>query len=295
MTAFAYDLVTGGAVDTVVAFNPNAEQPIVSANSFHPNFEGIVEGLRNGDPHVWSLFSVQDGIMSRFHQISDRYAWNGESILFDGDPVHNSFTELLTRALEAGDTKAYTAIAKFGDKLASNPDAHSREQAYDWLSCHKFQITDDGDVVGYKGVQYDGDGFKSGRKSEVPGKPSAFVNGLPVPPLSYVPQKLGDVVSMPRSEVSNDPNQTCSRGLHISTRSYAESWGGPNGTVVTVFVNPAHIVSVPNHAGAEKVRVHRYKVSHVASESTENDHGAPVLHANSEGSYTWTGDVGARV
>jgi hypothetical protein len=295
MTGFPYDFLGDGLVKTLVAYDANGSESFKMVPANHPNFEAILAGLRAGDPNVWSLFSFKEGVLSRFYQISERYAWDGNQVTFDGDPVHSTFTDLLTRALENGDERNYTAIARFGEKLASNPNEHSREQAYDWLESHKFQITDDGDVVGYKGVKFangrdDSDGYRSGGCSEVRGKPSAFVNGLAVEPLSYVPQNIGDVVSMPRSEVSHNPAVSCARGLHVSTRSYAERWGR-GGAVLTVFVNPRDIVSVPN-GESEKVRACRYKVSHVASESLVNDHSAPVLRADNQ--YTWAGDVGYR-
>lgn len=291
MTGFPFDLVTGDVVDTITAYNAEASRPVYMANSFHPNFNEIVAGLRAGDPNVWTLFDVKDGVLSRFYQISDRYAWDGGEITFDGDPVHSTFTDLLSRALETGDSRAYTAIARFGEKLATNPDDDSRAQAYDWLASHQFQITDDGDVVGYKGVYIDGDGFTSTATSRVRGKPSAFVNGLAIPELSKVPQNLGDVISMPRSEVVHNPHMTCERGLHISTRSYAEGFGHK---VLVVFVNPRDIVSVPHGAGGEKVRCCRYRVSHVASDDLTNDHSAPVLRQN-KSTYTWAGDVSYKV
>lgn len=290
--------ITGGPVQTVTAFRVGAEHPIYSTNSLHPNFEDILAGLRTGDDAVWDLFNVKDGVLNRFYQISDRYSWDGDQICFDGDPLHSTFSDLLARTLEQGDVRDYTAVARFGEKLATNPNEHSRDQAYDWLACHKFQITEDGDVVGYKGVSLANDEYRSQgyefmsvRRSEARGKPSGFVNGRPVPELSNVPQNIGDTVSMPRSEVVHSPNMSCSRGLHVSTRVFAESWGS-GGAVLEVHLNPQSIVSVPNGSGGEKVRTHKYKIARVAAQKG-NDHDRAVLRSDTE--HIWTGDVGHRV
>lgn len=272
-------------VATLTAFNANAAEPIFMADAKHPHWDAILEGLQAGDDAVWSLFDVASGIMAQFEQITDRVSWNGSSVLWDGDPIHSILTDQLSRAIEDGNPENYTALAKFWEKLESNPNEHSREQAYDFLATHAFQITPEGDVVGYKGVARSGnkDEYYSGWASKVPGKPSAFVNGVAVPPLSYVPQKVSDVVTMPRSEVVHDPALACERGLHVATRSYAEGYG----IVLEVHVNPRDIVSVPTDGGGQKVRVCRYVVARVATESTPT---GPVLRESHDN--VWAGDVG---
>lgn len=286
--AFPATLTTGFGVATVTALREGHEQPIYQADERHPHWEAILEGLRSGDESVWTLFDVLDGVMSQFQQVTDRVGWDGENILFDGDPVHSVLTEQLSRALTEGNTNDYSALAKFWEKLESNPNSHSREQAYDWLACHKFQITEDGDVVGYKYVSDNGDGnYTSCARSQVEGKPSGFVNGTAVPPLSVIPQKVGDVVTMPRSEVAHDPSQACKAGLHVGTFDYVG--GGSSNTVLEVHVNPRDIVSVPTDGAGAKVRVCRYTVAALAGKVQPSS--TPVKRDT----YTWAGDVGTKV
>ena len=54
---------------------------------------------------------------------------------------------------------------------------------------------------------------------------------------------IGKPVSMPRSECDNDPNSSCSRGLHCKSISYGMSFG--NNSLVTV-INPYNVVAIPN-------------------------------------------------
>lgn len=290
MTEFAFpaSLTTGGSgVATVTAFNVESDQPVYQADERHPHWQAILDGLRSGDNSVWSLFDVAKGVMSRFQQVTERVSFDGTNVLFDGDPIHSVLADQLQRAIEDGNADNYTALAKFWEKLASNPSEHSREQAFDWLACHKFQITSEGDVVGYKGVGQTDDPhlYESGWASRVPDVPSAFVNGQAIAPLSRVPQRVGDVVTMPRSEVVHDPRQACERGLHVATRGYAGSYG----TVLEVHVNPRDIVSVPTDGGGAKVRVCRYVVARVAL-APEQQHTGPVLRDEAP-SYNWAGDV----
>lgn len=284
---FPASLSSGNGRSIVTAFRVDADEPVYIADETHPHWNEILVGLYDGDPDVWSLFDVASGVMKRFEQVTDRVSWDGQKVLWDGDPIHSVLADQLSRAIEDGNSENYTALAKFWEKLESNPDEHSRSQAFDWLACHEFQITPEGDVVGYKGVSNLGDGkFQSSWASQVPNLPSAYVNGVAVAPQSHVPQKVGDTVTMPRSEVVHDPSQSCERGLHVATRAYASGYG----TVLEVHVNPRDIVSVPTDASGKKVRVCRYKVSRVA---TENTSSGPVLRESDNN--VWAGDVGYRV
>lgn len=288
MSGFPMNLVTGGPVSTLTAFNPDSDNPIYGPiNSLHPNFDAIVAGLRAGDPSVWGLFDVVGAVMSRFVAISDRYAWDGRNILFDGDPLEGPLSDLLARCLQTGNTDDLMAVARFGENLAMNPNAHSREQAFGWLARNNFQITSEGWVVTYKGLQAtkEPDLYTSTWASQVPGKPSGFVNGVPVKPLSKVPQRVGDHVTLPRSEVKHDPNIACARGLHAATEQYARDYGS---IVGVALVHPRDIVSVPHEGG--KMRTSGYVLVSVDTEALAD---APVLSGAAVSG--WQGDVGYRV
>lgn len=295
MTEFKFPAVLNegdaGTLAVVTAFNSESETPVYTADEKHPHFRAILQGLRAGDPGVWRLFDVVTGVVSAFNAITDRVSYDGEQVLWDGDPVHSTLADQLVRAIEDGNPDNYTALARFWEKLESNPNDHSRTQAYDWLASHKFQITPDGDVVGYKGVSSDGNGgWVSGWASQVADVPSAYVDGQPIAPLSQVPNNIGTVVTMPRSEVIHDPRQACKRGLHVSTRGYARSYA--HGTTLEVHVNPRDIVSVPTDGGGAKVRACRYYIARVAVDESEYGQ-APVLRENTQN--VWAGDVGYTV
>jgi hypothetical protein len=276
-----------------MAFNAASDTPLYSADSSHPHYEAIVQGLRDGDPNVWGLFDVVGGAMHAFNQITDRVSWDGSQVLWDGDPVHTVLADQLARVIETGKTAHYTALAKFWEKLAANPSDHSREQAFDWLSAHKFQITLEGDVVGYKGVTgtNKADEYRSTATSRPVGKPSAYRNGKALPVQTYVTQAVGDIISMPRSEVVHDPRQSCERGLHVATRGYASGYGN---TLLEVHVNPRDIVSVPTADRGDKVRACRYFVARVLDRNAKHDDEAPVLE-DTPTETVWAGDVGYKV
>jgi hypothetical protein len=281
--SFPYRTVRGNnGVTTVQAFNYEVEEPFYSTTSNNPAFEQIIAGLKAEDPNVWSLFKMGAGISAKFREITDRVSYDGTQILFDGDPEHDALAQQILRALETGE-QDFTALARFREGLASNPVPHSRAQAYDWLATHDFKVTQEGDIVAYKGVRKIGeDTYTSTATSTVAGKPSGYVNGVAQPERSVITQRIGDVVSMPRSEVVHDPTQSCSRGLHVGTYNYASMYGN---AILEVHVNARDFVSVPTGEG-EKGRVCRYKV--IAERFAEHGGRSPVL---SGAGVAW-GDVG---
>lgn len=290
MTYIPHFISRGGGVQIVTVFDASRSNPVLTADERHPHFQAILDGIAVGDETVFDLFDVAEGVLRRFQQITDRVTWDGKNIRLDGDVAHSTIADQINRTIQAGE-QDYRPLVRFWEKLESNPNEHSRQQAYDFLASHSFQITEDGDVVGFKGVSRDAEGnFVSGWKSTVPDVPSAYVDGEPVAPLSAVPNKVGTVVTMPRSEVVHDPSQACMRGLHVSTRSYAESYAR-NGAVMEVHVNPRDIVSVPTDGGGEKVRVCRYRVARIALDDYSD---RPVLREDDR-TPSWAGDVGYRV
>jgi hypothetical protein len=285
--SFHYRTVLGlNGITTLTALNLDDDEPVKTTTSLNPSYDDIVRLLDAGDDSVWSLFDTAGAIAAKFRSITDRVSYDGKNILFDGDVEHSALSKQILRALESGE-QDYVALAKFREKLAQNPVAHSREQAYNWLASHDFKITPEGDIVAYKGVYAtDTPGvFRSSWASIHVDKPSAYVNGTALPAREHVRQEVGDVVSMPRSEVVHDPNVSCDRGLHVGTFSYAASFGDAR---LEVHVNPRDFVSVPNGEG-EKGRVCRYYVASVAQ--FERGGKSPVLSGASAPSWN---DVGYR-
>lgn len=287
--AFPVSFSEGIEYRSVTAFNPNSDKPIYQASSNHPHWDAIISGLKSGDPNVWTLFDVAGGVMVAFKQVTDRVSWNGSEVLWDGDPIDSLLANQLARAIDDGNSEAYTALAKFWEKLESNPSQHSRTQSYAWLAAHDFQITPDGDVVGYKGVYKESDGtYRSTQASRVSGVPSAYVNGKPIKEGSFVPNPIGAVISMPRSEVVEDPSRSCERGLHVATYHYAKGYG----TVLEVHVNPRDIVSVPTSDNGDKVRACRYKV--IGELSEDFTPGTTALKSEEKKQWTgvgWSGSI----
>lgn len=69
--------------------------------------------------------------------------------------------------------------------------------------------------------------------------------------------KVGEAVKMPRTECDNDPVNSCSYGLHVGATNYVSRFGHKGGAVLVCYVNPAHVVAVPDYDHS-KMRVAEY-------------------------------------
>lgn len=248
-----YTLVGSGDESNITVFVTGEATPLV-AHSDHPNFDAIVAEVTQGAPHdeerIIELFDPAKAVAQRFERLSERVTVANGRVYFDGDEVDNALTTQIIRCMNEG-VEDFMPLVNFFEKVSQNPNAHSREQLYEWLRRREFTITDDGDIVGYKGVRKDDThGFVS--ISHGP----AIVDGESVN--GAVPNPIGAVVEMPRGQVHHDPSQGCSTGLHVGTYEYANSFA--RGGLLEVAVNPRDVVSVPTDCGWAKVRTCRYKV-----------------------------------
>ena len=69
--------------------------------------------------------------------------------------------------------------------------------------------------------------------------------------------QLGTPVQELRENCDPNPSKQCSRGLHVGSVKYVESFGNLDDTILAVLVNPAHVVAVPSH-DTSKMRVCEY-------------------------------------
>jgi hypothetical protein len=246
MSELKYNLIdVNGQGNITVVF----EDEMYVANSEHPNWEKIVAGALAKDENVVTLFDTAKEIARRFERLSDRVSVSGGHVFFDGEEIDNSLTKQIIRVLDEK-IEDVQPLVNFFEKVAVNPNEHSRTQLYRFLESHDITILPDGDILLYKGVQKKDDQWTSIHSGP------AIVNGESVN--GYVPQPLGAIVEMPRSQVQHDPSVTCHTGLHAGTFGYARSFS--NGNVIKVKVNPRDVVSVPNDHSDQKVRVCRYTV-----------------------------------
>lgn len=244
--AVQYNIVTKeGEAESVTAF---VDGHNLVANSDHPNFSAIVGALRESTSDtskIRGLFDITAMIGERFARLSERVSAAKGHVYFDGDPVADALAQTVAKFWTAG-TDGWEPLVNFMEKIAQNPNPHSRDHLFRWLEKHDFALTADGDFIAYKGLDNDLTSVHSGR---------AIVNGTVHN--GKIPNQPGTVIEMPRSQVTFDSRVGCSTGLHAGNWRYARSFAS---RIMEVKINPRDVVSVPSDSNDEKLRVCRYQV-----------------------------------
>jgi hypothetical protein len=70
----------------------------------------------------------------------------------------------------------------------------------------------------------------------------------------------GKTVTMPRNQVDEDDQRTCSAGLHVCSKSYIGHFGSGSDRIVSVKVHPRDVVSIPVDYNDAKMRTCGYVV-----------------------------------
>ncbi len=261
-----YHLIRNEDGESNIVVFISGEAPQVAHES-HPNFEAILLGATQGDESILSLFDVAKTVGEKFQRLSERVTTQHGKLFLDGVEVNNTLTEQVLRFLDEG-VEDWQPLVNFFENVQANPNEHSREQLFNWLSQRDFTITRDGLIVGYKGVTSDLKSIHSGR---------AIVDGVEV--TGQIPNAIGSIIEMPRDQVQWDPSIGCHTGLHVGTYDYASNFG--RGALLEVHVNPRDVVSVPTDCDWAKVRCCRYTVV----DTIDQPYTTPVLDYSDYSGY----------
>ncbi len=130
-------------------------------------------------------------------------------------------------------------LCNFLTNLKLNPSKRAVDELYGFLEKNSLPITPDGHFLAYKKVRDNYKDIHSG----------TFDNSV------------GQVCEMPRNEVNEDKDQTCSSGLHFCSLEYLPNFGyGTGNRVVILKINPRDVVSIPSDYNNAKGRACRYEV-----------------------------------
>lgn len=223
----------------------------------HAEYDALVECVKVGDAdaflEVFSVGTVIENWSEGNFSFRDGYLYYGQD-----EQIATQPTERIIDMLKQG--WDHKPMLRYLDNLYENVSQRAVQESYEW-SMHKgLPITEDGYMIGYKGVAvYSGEDRqdKLGR---------TLTDGDLVDKYTgrSFRNNIGDENYMPRRQVCDDHTKGCESGLHIGTFEYAEGWAGSGGAVVLVKFNPADIVSVPSDCSCQKIRVSKYEVLEVA-------------------------------
>ena len=224
-------IVTNDAVTVVVDGHTT---PIVAS---HPNYDQIrkigAEAVTDAD--LQPIAALLD-ILAAVEDFGEgRVTVESGEVLYDGVATHNAVTDRIIAMMSEGFTVG--PMLRFLENLMENPSYRAVTELYGFLEGCNLPITPDGHFLAYKKIRHDWTDHHSGR----------FDNSIGASP------------SMPRNEVNEDPNITCSYGLHVCSQGYLPHYGG-GGRTVLCKVNPRDVVSVPKDYNDSKMRTCAYTV-----------------------------------
>ncbi len=200
----------------------------------HPNFTAVLEILKRGDgteKEVYELINISKAV-ENFGE-GNIEVISGE-IFYKGKLVESALTRRILSLMENGFD--ITPFVKFMNNLYENPSYRAVQETYGFLEACNLPITEDGHFLAYKKVRDDYKDVYSG----------TFDNSI------------GQVCEMPRNEVDEDSNRTCSAGLHVASYSYMSVYSGDR--IVICKINPRDVVAVPDDYNNSKMRVCKYEV-----------------------------------
>lgn len=223
----AYPFIIQGSNLTVVIDGT----PHTISNT-HVTFEKVKEAIKAGD---WD--KVKDIIEPKkvvLNYGQGNVSIQGTTLYWKGKPWHNAMATRMIQMLTDG--FPIDPMVKFMENLMMNPSNRSVQELYGFLEKNNLPITPDGCFLAYKKVRSDFKDVHSGTFDNSPGQ----------------------VVSMPRNEVDDVADNTCSHGLHFCSKEYLQHFGGDR--TVIVKINPADVVSIPRDYNESKGRCCRYEV-----------------------------------
>lgn len=199
------------------------------------------------------------------------YSFEGSSVLLNGEPLDKPLADHLMRVIdEDGSVRnkdVWEALTQFIERLRNNVSPFVRDQLLNWLEAANnndrgFTISKDGMLMGYKGFRLtDGVAYSSYKGEATVVNQDGTITHFEH---DYIPNRVGDTVSMPRHRVQDNPSIGCSVGLHVGTYDYA--YGYARDVVYLVEVDPADVVSVPTECDSQKIRASKYKVVQAVTE-----------------------------
>lgn len=221
------------SAESITVFVDGKMRTVLSGNR---NFDKLKEHLRGPEHDTQTILILSDREESVRRSHAAVEVVDGV-VYYKGEYLHNALTEKLLNLLDDGfDADPWV---KFLEKIMENPSYRSRNCLYEFLDHFNAPITPEGNFIAFKRVRSDWKDIHSG----------------------MMDNSIGKVVKMDRTKVDDDPQHTCSSGLHVCADKYLKGYATTSDhRTLVVEVNPANVVAVPYDYNFSKMRVCEYRV-----------------------------------
>lgn len=218
-----------------------------NASGDHPQFMEIIGLLREEKyEEAMEMLNIKRGL-ERY--VSGDLVIEGGTLKYKDLIIDSGLTRRIVEKMQNGEP--FEPLVAFFENLMSNPSRRAVYQLYDFLEHNDIEITDDGHFIAWKRVDSNFKDMYTGKFDNSP----------------------GTIVAVNRFQVDEDPNVTCSHGLHVAAKSYIPNYGGGRGRVIACKVNPADVVAIPTDYNNAKMRCAGYEVLYeVTSDFKEMKH-----------------------
>lgn len=223
---------------TSITVYVRGEKPFTMARS-HKLFGKLKDAVTSGDEA--EIRNVINMALTVTNYLQGHVTVQDGQIFYGTEEITGPLADRILSLIDEDEDAGY--LIKFLENLMENPSKQSREQLYLFLEACDHPITEDGRFVAYKWVRENYRDSHSGK----------FDNSV------------GQIVSMPRRDVDDNRQVTCSTGLHVCSAHYSKFAE----KLMLVAVNPKDVVSVPDDYNNGKMRVCEYEV---IDEIAENDY-----------------------
>lgn len=132
-----------------------------------------------------------------------------------------------------GDNCYISRLEKFIINITNNLEKEIVENVFAFMKHNSINIDEEGYMIGYRAVRRD------------------YYDHHSVSVL----YEIGTTVGMSRDDCDDNPNKTCSTGLHVGSLEYVSSfYSRGDSRILKVRVNPMNIVAVPYDYDGQKLR-----------------------------------------
>ena len=165
-----------------------------------------------------------------------------------GKEVHSALGDRIIQGIREG--ADVTPFTNFALNLKRNPSKTAVDELFLFLEDNNLPITREGKFQAYKNVKNNYNDHHS----------------------NSIKNTIGEMIRIPRNEVDDVRDHTCSYGLHFCSLPYLRSMWGFGGHTMIVEIDPADVVSIPSDYDNTKGRTCKYTVVGELKSGHENDY-----------------------
>jgi hypothetical protein len=223
----------------------------------HVNYEAILTGLAAGED-IAPLLDVKQAISTYTNgliSVEDR------RLTFNGRELTGAIVTKIIEFVRSDNQALAAPLCAFLTNLMDNPSHRVLNGLYEWISKSGMPITPDGHLLAWRIVRNDYKDYYTGTYD----------------------YSVGNVVTEPRNWCDEDPDQTCSSGLHFCSYDYLPHFGGTREggrRILVVKINPRDVVAIPRDYNTAKGRCCRMEVINEVPEDKIPDFfkDSPLVH-----------------